>query len=355
MTIYLINIALIFVWGVFFLHINPTDSKKKVYCGICATQWIILSGFRHWTVGADTIAYSETFEHAFDISLTEYLNDCRMYLTGEKIGYKDPGYYVVQKIFQFFSDDYQMWLIFIAVLFTGLMARWVYKYSSMPDISFLIYSVLFYSFYAITGHRQTIATALIFFLGYEYAKKKQFIKFAIVAFVAFMIHKSSIVFILYYFFANISITPIYFIIMMFVSVVVAVLGKQLYGPIALFFGFNEDQVNYDVGGAETYAAVLTLLCLIAFCFYPWVNKQRRDAKNIYNLMFFTLIATLLVFQNQTFMRIQQYFSIIIMVIVPELIKAFDKNYRLFVYLFIVVFLTLYIIRINPYYKFVFME
>lgn len=354
MAVYLINIILILGFGFIFIHTNPSDAKKKVYCAICAIQWILLSGLRDYTVGNDTAQYNELFLSGMSVPWKTYFDNCWNYLFN---GYKtkDPGYYLLQKIFQIFSDDYRMWLFFIAIVFTGLMARWIYKYSSMPDISFLVYSVLFFAFYSITGHRQTLATALIVFLGYEFAKKREFVKFAIVAFIAFMLHKSSLVFIIYYFFANISITPIYVSIMLCLSVVVAVMGKQIYGPIASILGFADEQVDYAGGGAETYATVLALLCVVTFCFYPWINRQRKDSKYFYNMLFLTFMTTLLVYQNQSFMRIQQYFSLIIMITIPELIQAFDKNYRVIPYLFVVVFLCAYFLRIQPQYSFFFIQ
>ena len=353
MTVYVINIVLIIVWGFFLTHTNPTDNKKKAYCIIVAGQWILISGLRGKTVGNDTGQYALHFEEGLNTSWETVLTNYWDYLFHD-LDVKDPGYYVLQKVFQIFSQDYQVWLFFIAIVFTGLMARWIYKYSSMPDVSFVIYSVLFFAFYSITGHRQTLATALIFFVGYELAKKRQFLKFAIVAFIAFSLHKSSLVFIIYYFIANISITPIYFAIMAIVVAVVAVFGRQLYGPVATMLGFTEDQVEYVGGGAETYATVLLLLCIVAFCMYPWTKKQRRDAKNIYNLLFLTVISTLLVYQNQNFMRIQQYFSMIIMVVVPEIIQAIDKRYRVYAYLFVIVFLMAYLLRQNLKYSFFFM-
>lgn len=353
MTVYLINIALILGLGFMFIHVNPSQQKKKVYCIIVAVQWILLSGLRDYTVGNDTRQYLAHFNDGINTSWSTVISNCWNYLF-KGLNVKDPGYYLLQKIFQIFSHDYRLWLFFIAIVFTGLMARWIYKYSSMPDVSFLIYSILFYAFFSLTGHRQTLATALIYFLGYEYAKKKQFVKFVLVAFVAFMLHKSSAVFIVYYLFANINITPIYIIIMGIIAVILTILGKQFYGPIALFLGFGEEGLDNTVGGAETYATVLILLCFVAFCFYPWVNKKRKDAKNIYNMLILTIITTLLVYQNQTFMRIQQYFSLIIMVVVPELIQAIDKNYRVFAYLFVVVFLVIYFMTGNPQYQFFFL-
>lgn len=352
MTVYLINIALIIVWGFFLTHVNPSKEKKKVYCIIVAAQWILLSGLRDYSVGNDTYQYRDIFEREMNTSWKTLIMNCWDYLFNG-LDVKDPGYFLLQKVFQVFSEDYRMWLFFIAIVFTGLMARWVYKYSSMPDISFIIYSVLFFAFYSVTGHRQTLATALIFFLGYEYAKKRQFVKFAIIAFVAFMLHKSSLVFIVYYFLASINITTIYAVIMFGASAVVAVLGKRLYEPIATLLGFADESINYEGGGAETYATVLILLCIVTFVFYPWISRQRQDSKNIYNLIFLTLMTTLLVYQNQSFMRVQQYFSLVIMIVVPELIRAIDKNYLVFAYLGITAFLVMYFIRLHPGYQFFF--
>ncbi len=353
MTEYLINIALIIIFGVMFLYTNQTKENKKAYCIICAVQWILLSGLRDWSVGADTMNYYDWFEEVKTMSWPTVIKNCWDYLFNGLVA-KDPGYNLVQKIFQIFFDDYQMWLIAIAALFTGLMARWIYKYSSMPEISFLLYSVLFYSFYALTGHRQTIATALIFFLGYEYAKKKQFWKFVIVAFIAFMIHKSSLVFILFYIVANINLSFFYVFAVLILIVIMAIFGQELYVPIASFLGFMDEDVLNNEYNASTYATVLMLLCVIALAMYPWISKKRTDAKNIYNMLFLTMGSTVLVFHNQSFMRIQQYFSLIIMVVVPEMIRVVDKNYRIFVYLFIVIFLISYIVRQNPEYLFFFM-
>ncbi len=354
MTVYIINIALVLIWGIVLLHINPTDQKKKWYCTIVAFQWIAISGLRHWTVGDDTRQYADHFQKGIDTPWDEVLSNFWNYLFNG-LDVKDPGYFLLQKIFQVFSTDYQIWLIFIAVTFTGLMARWIYKYSSMPDISFLIYSVLFFMFYSLTGLRQTLATALIYFLGYEYAKNKKFVRLVIIAFLAFVLHKSSVVFIIYLLIANINITLPYFVAMMVSSVALAVLGKQLYGPVALFLGFDESQIDYAGGGAETYATILTLLCIVSFCLYPYINKRRRDAKYIYNMLFLTLMSTLLVYQNQSFMRVQQYYSMIIMIVIPEIINTIEKKYRFLGYLGVAGFLVLYFLRFDMEYKFFFME
>lgn len=352
MIFYLINVALIIGWSFILLKNKTNDKKKKIYCGIVALQWIVLSGLRDWSIGSDTYEYYLAFEREKPTSWEIILTKCWDYLFNG-LETKDPGYYLLQKIFQVFSDDYQVFLIFIAVLFTGLMARWIYKHSAMPEISFIIYSTLFYSFYAVTGHRQTIATALIVFIGYELAQKKKFLQFALVAFVAFMIHKSSIVFILFYIIVNIKLSFLYVSLMSATILVVSMLGIRLYGPIVLLLGFEEEYLEYE-GGAETYATVLLLVCIATFVCYPWISKRRPDTNNLFNMTFLTTASTLLIYQQQGFMRVQQYYSLIIMITVPEIILSVEKKYRPFIYWAMIVVLVAHLLKSRAQYSFFFL-
>ncbi len=350
MAIYLINIFLILFLGYVFLYRSKSDYNTKLYCSIVVLQWTLISGLRHISIGSDTEEYAHSFERVKNTSWSTIFNNIWDYLfNGLEV--KDPGYNLIQKTFQIFCGDYQVYLIFIALIFTGFMAVWIYKNSSDPCFSFILYSVLFYSFYAVTGHRQTIATALIVFLGYKYIKERKLVKFAIVAFVAFLIHKSSIVFVPFYFISNIAITPIYVIVALIIILFIAILGKNFYGLVADALGFGEEQIDYAGGGAETYAAVLTLMCVIILCFYYYYKDRTVHSKRIFNITLLTLMSSLLVFQNQGFMRIQQYYSLFLCISFPEVINSFEKKSRVFVYVITIVFLILYLINNNPQYKF----
>lgn len=353
MLVYLINIALILFLGYVFLVKGNSQKNTKIYCAIVALQWILVSGLRDWSVGADTQAYQLAFERVKSTSWSKLFDNLWQFIAhGADI--KDPGYAIVEKGFQYISDDYQVFLLFIAALFMGTMAVWIYKNSNMPCFSFILFSTLFYSFYAVTGHRQTIATALIVFLGYECIKKRRPIRFAILAILAFFIHKSSLVFIPFYFIANIPITIPYVIIALVVVAAVALFGQQLYGTIALWMGYGEEQVEYAVGGAETYATVLLLMCVLILATYPLYKKHRENAKHIFNITLLTLMSSLLVYQNQGFMRIQQYYSLFLMISFPEVLSCCEKKTRTLAYFGAVGVMIFYLILHNPHYQFFFL-
>ena len=353
MSVYLVNILLICAWGSALLLINSNDRKKKIYCTIVAMQWILISGLRRFSVGADTYAYYYAFERVKSTPWKTILLQNWDYLF-HGVEIKDPGYPLLEKIFQIFCGDYQVFLLFIAAVFTISMAVWIYKNSAMPCLSFLIYSVLFYAFYAVTGHRQTLATALIVFVGYKYIKEKKLLRFLAIAFIAFLLHKSSLVFILYYFLAHKRITKPYVVTISGIIALIVLLGKRVYGPIALFMGFLEEQVDYVIGGSETYALVLTLVCFVVLAVFPFIRKRRKDANLLCNITFLTLMSSLLIFQHQGFMRIQQYYSLFIMITIPEVLLSLRKEERTLAYLLVTLSLIVYLIKCHPYYQFFFM-
>lgn len=352
MTVYLINIALIIFWRLFFTKKKFVDSRR-LYCGIVAFQWILVSGLRDWSIGADTYNYYLAFEQVKKDSWGTVFGNLFDYLF-RGLEVKDPGYNLLTKIFQIIFKDYQMFLIAIALLFMVLMAKFIYKHSASPCTSFIVFSTLFYSFYAITGHRQTIATALIVFWGYDLIQKRDLKKFLMVSFIAFLIHKSSLVFVPFYFLTMIPITQLYAGICVGIILVVTILGERLYVPVAEWMGFGEGMIEYAVGGAELFAILLALLSIVFMYFYPEVKKRRLDAYYLFYAAAMSLMSALLTIQNQSFMRVQQYYSLFIMISIPELINLVKKEYRLLVYLAFGSVMILYLIRNNPEYSFFFM-
>ena len=176
-----------------------------------------------------------------------------------------------------------------------------------------------------------LAIALVVFQGYELIKQRKFWQFIAVAFAAFLIHKSSLVFVPMYFITRLPLSIGYMILCAIVAILVAVLGESLYGPIARWAGYGSF-LDYTEGGAELYAALLVTLCILAWLLYPRIRSHREDAPLLFHMNFMMLVTGLLVFYNQSFMRIQLYYSLFLMVTVPEIINTLKREYRMLGYL-----------------------
>lgn len=74
MVIYLLNIFLILIWGIFLIYNNPTVKKRIWFCVIASVQWTLVSGLRGASVGADTFVYMRTFNIVGTTSWKDILN-----------------------------------------------------------------------------------------------------------------------------------------------------------------------------------------------------------------------------------------------------------------------------------------
>ena len=351
MSVYLANIGLLFIWAFFLLKIKSSEKKRIAFCAIACTQWVLISGLRDLSVGADTVGYRRQYLQIATQSWAECFRMFeKVYVEGDG---KDPGYTLLVKIFQIFNLDYRCFLFFVAIIFTGSMAVWIYRNSTMPCMSFLIYSILFYSFYSITGIRQTIATALIVFVGYKFVRERKLLPFLLIAAIAFTIHKSTAVFIPYYFIANFELKPIWIGICSLLGAAFLIFRQRLYVPIMLLLTYDEEQAESVSmpGSTFTFTFLMLGVIVLTFLVYPFVNKRRSDARFLYNALIMAAIFVLMTMQNQGFMRVQQYYSLFVMLAIPEIIQSMDKKYRSLVYFAIAGAMVVMFITTRPSYRF----
>jgi transmembrane protein EpsG len=318
---------------------------------LASLNWILLSGLRHISIGADTYVYKV---YNFDISgnrtWDEIFNSFWVYFKGESLSV-EPGYRMFERVIQIFTSNYQVYLIVIAIVFTVSLGKWIYKNSREPLISFLLYSVLFYSFFAITGHRQTIATALVLLIGYERIKKKQLFVFLGLVVVAFTIHKSAIAFLPFYFLANKKITKNYLITMLAIFPVIFFLRFQLMSLLVNIVGYESYLFQYEGAGTWTFTLILLLVFGVTVWKHKTILSTNPRAIHYVNALILAVFLTPLTFINPSAMRVVQYYSLFLMLLIPDIILSFNKKERVIVYYVATGLLLLLFIRNNPSYLF----
>ncbi len=357
MIVYMTNIALTLILGVALIYVNPSEQKKKWFCGVTSFLWILISGLRSWSIGADTLKYADSFERAgrtswgdvFDALYRVYFQGYSAETSAENFFYKDPGYLLFQKIVHIFTNNYQVFLIIIATVFFAAMARFIYKNSEDPCFSYILFSTLFYSFYAITGHRQTLATALVVFFGYEFIKERKFWRFALVALLAFILHKSALIFVPFYFLSRIKVDGKYLAALGgFTGIVLAIGGPAILW-MGKFLGFERDSV-YEAP-TYTFTTLMVLVALVVLICYASF-KDTGKYKNI-EVSATTLAAIFALFTliDQSMMRIQQYYSLTMMLSLPSAFTTFRPKNRLLVTMLCIGALLFLFIKTGARYKF----
>ncbi|MDP4119999.1 MAG: EpsG family protein [Bacillota bacterium] len=326
MIIYLINILLLFIWKLIFLNENSKNGKK-IFVFLGSIQWFILSAFRDLNIGDDTQRYGMMFYQETARTWSQTFSDSYNILTGVTKG-KDIGFMFFQKLCASINGDYRFMLIVIAALLATSLGVFIYRNSVDPFFSFLLFSCLFYSFFAITGERQTIATSLVIFFGYELIKKRKLVKFLIIVFFAALIHKSCLVCIPLYFLINKKITNLYLLCIAATAMICFFFRDALFSFLASGTGY-ESYSTYTTGG-YTFTTMFLVVAALAIMFKNnMLNSNNEQATHFINALMLALCVLPLTFSNPNAMRIVQYFSAFLMLLIPLILQSFENRYRLF--------------------------
>ena len=310
--------------------IRENRNRKNYIIFICIIL-ILQSALRHVAVGADTYAYYLKFEEIKLTSWQEIWENFRsVYVLGEG---KDAGYPLIQKVFQFFSGEYRIFLFFVAVIFFSSLGYFIYtqtKYISDVFVAIAIYEVLFYSFFSITGLRQTLATAFTFW-GLHFIRQRKLWQYTLLIICAAFIHKSVLLFYPFYFIARLN-RPRQLLAASFVIFpVMFVFGRSVAGIMALISA-QDNYMGYALSDANPTGAVDFSIFLLGCGILGWIalrNAKQRDSDMpiIYNAISIAIIFTPLTWIDSSLMRIVQYFSIFILVFLPYVINNLFRDYQ----------------------------
>lgn len=295
-------------------------SDRKQYIILVCIMLILQSGLRNWGVGSDTYAYYEAFEYVKGMSWKDVLNSfIEVYQLGEG---KDPGYNLFQKIIQLVIHDYQLYLMLIAVIFFSAFGNFIYRNTSRVSdtvLAFTFYSVLFYAFFSITGHRQTIATAVALF-GFELIKKRKLLLFLILIVIAATIHKSVLIFLPLYFVVKLKNVKMFY---GFILAIFPILFMYRV-PVSNFFKLlgGYDYGIYDQAGTPVFTALMMLIGIFVFVRYKEVILINPVARFYYIAFALALFFVPLTWVNPSAMRVVQYFSIFMVVLIPVVVRSF---------------------------------
>lgn len=350
MAIYLLNMFLLILGYVVWGQLKDEKKLKKCFCIQATVQWILVSGLRDVSVGADTGRYRIMFENVKLKTWGEIISECYLHFKGV-IESKDPGYDFFQKFIQIFVEDYQIYLLIVAIIFTVPMGCWIYKYSTNVLLSFMIFSCLFYSFFAITGIRQTIVTALGVFIGYELLQNKKYIAYYFLLLCLYPIHKSVLALAIFPLIFKKGITKKY-LLFSFVAIMFCWIFKDSWmNFLAGILEYDQYAEYYEGAGAVNFSVLFMLVLCVAILFRKKILKKYPETIAYYNGMIIAACLLPLTFINQSAMRVVQYYSIYLILILPNIVNIFNKRDKKIVMLVGVASLMFLFVRNNPYYIF----
>ena len=252
----------------------------------------------------------------------------------------EPIFVLLSKTIAIFSDN-PVW-IFISTSF--FITYFVFKASikSTNLYEFAIFLFIAFGFYtsSLNVIRQWMAASVLLY-GYTFLADKQHKAFFKCVLLACCCHYSALVILPVYLFIHKTRNDITRICIMFIGVIlfyntnqIITLLQTVSMNIAFFNKYYKYLIlNEEIGGS---VFVLPMFCLITYALYAFVkrsNKQMTNAVEIYmNILAVGFVFSLIGQKLMTFSRLQFFFVIVLIIIIPQLAWLLKKQERTLFYL-----------------------
>ncbi len=146
MTVYLIQVFLILILSAGF-HPASNIKGRKYFFILIFMLLTVVSGYRGYTVGADTKIYVRLFENIESLPVVNPRFE--------------PGFVLYLKLLNFVSDEPGYMLFFSSFFCIGSSLYLAYHFSKKPTISVLLYILLGHYFSQMNTMRQSVAMSIV--------------------------------------------------------------------------------------------------------------------------------------------------------------------------------------------------
>lgn len=294
---------------------------------------ILQSALRNVAVGSDTFAYSLQFRKLVGRSWDElFAAFPQTYLEGRG---KDPGYGIVGKLVQLISTEYQIFLFAVAIFFFIGLSKMLKRMNlnlGSACIAILVYEVLYYDFFSITGIRQTIATGF-FFYAYPFIQKRKIIPYILIIAIGATIHKSSLILVPFYFLAVFN-QPRKFLICSLIALPFLFgIARSFTSYITSFQLFESysyyAKSTYETSGAINFLAFLIITAVITLMATSNSEKEiSPQIKTSINALSLAILFVPLTWVDPSLMRVCQYFSVFSIFLLGPVLQKVCFKYNL---------------------------
>lgn len=334
-NLFVVNFILVLIWGVILIYNGNAEKNKKTFVIIVCVQWILISGLRADSVGADTGNYMNIFDYHSSMSWTRVFSEIKNYFIGatstDAYSGLEPLFVLFNKLVSVFTTNHVLYKFIVAIIFTVALGKYIYKYSTDPCLSFAIYGSLFYNMFSLTGYRQVLAVALILY-GYKFIRERKLIPFLVLVLISSLFHKTSLMFILLYVLANKKLKPMYLLFIAMMFAVMLIFNNRIFNIVKNIFGYDEYAGNYGFKQL-TFTILYSALTIVAFWKYKDVVKEDPSALQLYNGLLLSWIMFPFVLESPSALRLVYNFGFVILPLVPKILKTFNEgNERQIVYL-----------------------
>ena len=332
------------VFFIILLNCNDKHPRYKVFSlATVSTILILIIGLRHYELGLnDTkMVYIPEFKKILKLEMIDVFKS-----------FKDPIFYCLTKLYSFLSTNIQIWLLICAAAYIVPVMKIIKEESPIVIVSVFVFIALNFFGMGFSGVRHCIALGILLNC-FDALNKENYKRFIIVVLIASMFHVSALIMFLIYpvlkiikilnnkkFIHSLYIILIIYAINMFV-------GRQIIDGCIDFIVNVLKMERFKVYFVKNHTTLTSTSFYINALMYIFIgsllsNNSNRRNSILISFQFIATVLTMFVPIFGEFYRLSMFFSIFLILSLPEAIKQFkSKDTVLIVTLLLVFVFALY--------------
>lgn len=320
--------------------------QRKLFVVLASLSLFFFLALRAESYGVDNLIYNNGFNYIAGLSFEDLLRTLNPNIFNVAfLPYPfafENGYVIINWLVAQLGFGFRGVIVFESLLFCASIGFVVYKYSEVPWISLFLISAMVFYLYAFSILRQTMALSILLF-SIPYLEKRDAKKFILMALLAFLIHRSSIIFLLLYPLCNVKFERkyIFLALALFAFGIVAsytFLPNLLSSVLALF---NISTIDVHFALNNMVILQLFIVCLLALPFFRSLYTNSIGRISIWAIVL-SLVAYSILMNNETLARADEYYWVFIVLLIPLMYQLFRPHTRILLLLCGVPIMILYL-------------
>lgn len=276
--------------------------QKKIYIALMAILHTFVCGWRYMYLTGDLRKYAWGY---YTIAESGWFSE-EVFQGGRNF-----GFFWLQKLFSSLTNgDFQIFLIFIAIVTEIAVAIIIYRYSPAPWLSYLLWNCFGFYLFGFSAIKQALAMALLMlaFIGIMEEKPKKFLLWTALA---GCIHTPALIFLPAYWMAKSRLSIQKMIAYGVCAGLVFLFRNQIVVFVSDFYYDETDfMINEHVGGRFLMIAALLVVGVILRGF------SGKDFSKLFNLMFVAALIQMFSGFDNVFTRLTDYYFQFLILYLP---------------------------------------
>lgn len=312
--VYWIIIAIVIILGI----LMPQQGYyKKYYVILIALMHTFVCGFRYKYLVGDLIKYSNGYQYYFDNPDISWFSE-EVFNGGRNAGFE----WIKKAIAIVSNGDFQIFLIVLAIITQAALAILIYRYSSKPWISYLVWNCMaFYVTYDFCAIKQGLAMALLMFAMVCVFEKRP-AAFLLLTLLAGFVHMPALIFLPAYWLFNRRVNVETIIVYAVSAVIIYRFRSSIVEFVQEIYYAGNDEVSFSLSSDGLGGRFLVII-LIAFAGAVLRGFREKKFEGLFNIMLAAAILQMFSIYDNVFTRLADYYLQFAVLYIPMIFYNAD--------------------------------